>query len=229
MIQVNAWVYRFIENCRRKTNQCIRGPLQVHELQDAKYRLIAQTQKEHFNEEYKSLQRERELPKQSRLLSLNPSLDSDGLIRSDSRLKYEFLSYDSRYPIILPRGSWVTKLIVKQYHQRSSHSGTNQTLTALSEQYWVVAAREEIRDWERKCAVCRRRKAKPTHQIMAPLPNIRVQVPLRAFVHTAVDYAGPFVTIQGRGKQRTKRYLCLFTCMGCRAVHLEVAYSLDTD
>ena len=52
---------------------------------------------------------------------------------------------------------------------------------------------------------------------------------MRAFTKTAVDFAGPFVTVQGRGKRRQKRYLCLFTCMTTRAVHLELAYGLDTD
>ena len=64
---------------------------------------------------------------------------------------------------------------------------------------------------------------------MAPLPKIRLQVPLRAFARTAVDFAGPFITMQGRGRKRAKRYLCLFTCLDARAVHLEVAYGLDTD
>ena len=44
-----------------------------------------------------------------------------------------------------------------------------------------------------------------------------------------MDYASPFITIQGRGKRRQKRYLCLYTCLTTRAVHLEVAYSLDMD
>ena len=64
---------------------------------------------------------------------------------------------------------------------------------------------------------------------MAPLPAIRFKSPLRAFGRTAVDFAGPFVTIQGRGQRRQKRYLCLFTCLCSRAVHLEIAYGLDTD
>lgn len=42
-------------------------------------------------------------------------------------------------------------------------------------------------------------------------------------MHTAIDFGGPFITIQGRGKKRDNRYLCLFTCMATRAVHLEMA------
>ncbi|XP_033119940.1 uncharacterized protein LOC117119248 isoform X2 [Anneissia japonica] len=65
---------------------------------------------------------------------------------------------------------------------------------------------------------------------MSPLPEIKNKMDsLKAFTRVAVDYAGPFLTIQGRGKVRTKRYLCLFTCLATRAVHLEIAYGLDTD
>ena len=135
-----------------------------------------------------------------------------------------------RYPIILPRRNWVTKLIVKEYHERGNHAtGTNQTLAAFSTRYWLLAGREEIREWEKECLVCRRQKSKPCSQIMAPLPTSRLKPSLRAFVRSAVDFAGPFITVQGRGKRREKRYLCLFTCLATRAVHLEMAYGLDTD
>lgn len=64
---------------------------------------------------------------------------------------------------------------------------------------------------------------------MAPLSQLRTQQSMRAFSQTSVDFAGPFLTKQGRGNTRQKRYLCLFTCLSCRAVHLEMAFSMDTD
>ena len=62
-----------------------------------------------------------------------------------------------------------------------------------------------------------------------PLSLSRLKTSLRAFTRTSVDYGGPFTTIQGRRKRRQKRYLCLFTRLATRAVHLEIAFGLDTD
>ena len=64
---------------------------------------------------------------------------------------------------------------------------------------------------------------------MVPLLLWRPPSSLRAFTCTTVDFAGPFMTVQRRGKPRCKRYLCLFTCLASRAVPLELAYGLDTD
>ena len=116
------------------------------------------------------------------------------------------------------------------HHEHGKHSaGNNQTLSSLSTKYWIVAAREEILEWEKGCAACLRKKAQCVKQVMAPLPLCKLQSSLRAFTRTAVDFAGPFKTVQGRGKQRCKCYLRLFTCLASRAIHLELAYGLDTD
>ena len=228
--RVLAWVLRFINNCKQE-NKMSQVELSVEETSDAESYIIKEMQKKEFKEEYTSLAKKKELPTHSKLLSLCPRLDSEGILRSDGRLTYaEFLPYDVRYPIILPRKNWVTKLIVKHHHELGNHvTGTNQILASLSTRYWIIAAREAILEWEKECAMCQKRKAKIAQQIMAPLPLNRLTMSLRAFTRVAVDFGGPFITVQGRGKPRQKRCLCLFTCLASRTVHLEMAYGLDVD
>ena len=123
------------------------------------------------------------------------------------------------------------KTIVKYYHEKGNHnSGTDQTLLLLSTKFWIIAACEEIIEWERECTICKRRNAKHAEQIMASLTINCLSYLLELLLYrTAVGFGGPFFTIQSRGKSRCKHYLCLFTCLATRAVHLEMAYGLDTD
>ena len=64
---------------------------------------------------------------------------------------------------------------------------------------------------------------------MAPLPAIRTEGSMLPFSNCSVDFSGAYLTSQGRGKARRKRYLCLFVCNETRAVHLELANNLETD
>ena len=112
--RIQAWINRFFGNCQRKGTGRISRELTVDELQQAEIQLIKQTQRAEFPEEWKSLAQGRPLPASSKLFGLKPKLDDDGLVRSDGRLKNaRFLSYDVRYPVILPRKCWLTKLIIK--------------------------------------------------------------------------------------------------------------------
>ena len=61
------------------------------------------------------------------------------------------------------------------------------------------------------------------------LPKILLRFTFRPFDQTAVDYAGPFSTVQGRSVHHQKRWLCLFICLLTLAVHLEIVFGLDTD
>ena len=193
--------------------------------------MLCEAQEDAFSQEVAALRKGKHLPKNSHILALNRKIDEEGLMRSNSRIiNASILAFQTRCPIILPRRHKVTELIIKHHHEKMFHAGgTNHVLAKLSAEFWIVAAREQIRRWENKCAECKRRRGKQATQIMAPLPDVRLGVSLQAFDKVGCDYAGPFLTKQGRGKVRTKRYLCLFTCLVTRAVHLEMAYSLDTD
>ena len=61
---------------------------------------------------------------------------------------------------------------------------------------------------------------------MTDLPEDRLE-PVPLFTYSAVDYFGPFKVKEGGSEH--KRYGVLFTCLTCRAIHIETANSLSTD
>ena len=223
LCRITAWILRFIINCR-KPDKKWKSTIQPEEFEVAEKLWIKNSQRDSFVVQNESVSTNNQLS------SLCPKLDSSGIIRANTRIiNAEYLNYNTKYPMILPRGHRITELIVKYVHENGKHErGTNGTLADISSKYWLIAAREEIRSWERKCNECKKRKAKVATQIMAPLPYARVDNTMRAFNKCGLDFAGPFETKQGRGKTKHKRYLCLFTCLATRGVHLEMAYSLDT-
>ena len=112
----------------------------------------------------------------SKIGILYPKLDEFGVLRANSRIEgADFVNYNSKYPIILPRGHIVTQLIVRYYHEKGNHTrGINGLLADISANFWIIAAREEIKNWERKCNKCKIRKAKAAQQVMSPLPESRL-------------------------------------------------------
>ena len=75
-----------------------------------------------FAEEYKCLTLGKELSTSSKISPLNPWIDENDLIRSGSRLENtDYLLLEVKYPIILLRGNWITKLIVNYYHEKDHH------------------------------------------------------------------------------------------------------------
>ena len=222
LCRVMAWVLRFVKNLTSKSTAKIKGhTLLCAEIVSAEKFWIKVVQGQAFP------QAERD----PTLVQLNPRKDSDGLIRIDGRLRHAVeLPCDTKHPIMLPKAHDVTRLIVTDVHESLGQgSGVELCLTHLRSRYWIVRGRKTVRSIIETCPQCRRRFSKKmAKQMMAPLPRPRLES-LRAFDKVGVDYAGPFLTRQGRGKTRAKRYLCLFTCLATRAVHLKMAYSLDTD
>ena len=56
-------------------------------------------------------------------------------------------------------------------------------------------------------------------------PDVNKQYP---FVNTGMDMFGPFY-IEDKRESTQMHYVCLFTCLVTRAVHLEVCHDLSTD
>ena len=83
-----AWVHRFVNNWGTPPEGRSSGELSSQEISDTETGIIKEAQQEAFQEECKALVNFKSVPQNSKLLSLNPILAEDGLLRSDGRLRY---------------------------------------------------------------------------------------------------------------------------------------------
>ena len=141
LIHVHTRVRSVIRNMSKRTQKQTSKALTPEEIREAEEEVVRSCQREAFPNEYRALVSGKPIPSKSLLIKLNPVLDEEGCIRSNGRLQFaEFLPYDVRFLKVLPRGHWVTKLIVKYYHEQANHtSGTNFVLSPVSEKYWIIA------------------------------------------------------------------------------------------
>ena len=162
----------------------------------------------------------------SRLRRLDPFIDEEGTLRVGGRLKYSSLLYGVKHPVILPRKSHVTTLIIKHFHERVKHQGKGITMNEIrSNGFWIVGCSQAVSSHIFQCVTCRRLRSSISEQKMADLPEDRTEPPPP--VHCGVDCFGPFYTREGRKEH--KRYGLLFTCMASRAVHIEILEDMTTD
>ena len=222
------------QRCSGERVEAVNVPeLTVHEIKEAEYVWYARAQREAYQATYENCLKQRPLPPSNPLIRLQPELDvsSPRLLRMNGRLKTaHHLPEGVRRPIILPEKHPVTALRIAHEDALHNHTaGVQHILASLNTVLWIVHGPVAVKRHRHSCPACKRLWGKPSKQQMAPLPDFRTAKPQRAFIRVGVDYAGPFMTRQGRGKVRTKRYLCLFTCLQSRAVHLEMSWSLDTE
>ena len=169
--------------------------------------------------------RKKRIPKTSILTHLDPQL-SDGILTVGGRLRNAAISEIAKHQWILPKDHHVTKLIIRHVHQTCNHQGRNQMLSELRQRFWIVRAGTILKNIVKKCIICQRYRARAGVQKMADLPTTRVIAGEPPFTYIGIDYFGPFEIKQGRSAR--KRYGVIFTCMCSRAVHIEIAESMDT-
>ena len=189
--------------------------------------IICFAQKQKFKSEIASLKHgSNTVSKDSPLYKLDPILEED-ILRVGGRLHRSALPSETKHPVILTKDLHVSQLILRHIHQQLGHTGRNHMLHRLRQKYWIINANSAARKTITECMVCRRHRGKLGEQKMADLPDERVVPDMAPFTKVGVDYFGPIEV--KRGRSLLKRYGVIFTCLTSRAVHLEVAHSLDTD
>ncbi|XP_066590517.1 uncharacterized protein [Prorops nasuta] len=192
-----CYVLRFIDRARRK-NVFQHAHLSAPELRTATLRVVKIIQAAAFLNDILTLQGKKSVPSSSRLLSLAPFLDAQGILRVGGRLQHSFLSDNQKHPIILPT-NYLTELLIRHIHITTLHGGLQLTLTVLRQKYWVINARNAAKSIIHRCVTCVRQRAKLGTQFMGTLPTARVNRS-HPFEHTGIDYAGPFLVKLHQGR-----------------------------
>ncbi|XP_074624387.1 uncharacterized protein LOC141882335 [Acropora palmata] len=234
-----AWFLQYRENLRLASTRrklAVSSPnspcrrINMEEMKAAELQILKCVQLHYFSEELQSLTKAgvdvAHVKKTSGLRSLDQVL-VDGLLRVGGRLDLAPASFDSKHQIILPKSDHVSTLIIEHCDLISGHSGREYVLSLLRKKIWIVKASSAVRRVLSKCVSCRRRQRPVCKQKMADLPVDRLTPDQPPFTSVGVDYFGPFQV--KRGRSLVKRYGVIFTCLAVRAVHIEVAHSLDTD
>jgi len=215
-----------------------RRNIEIDDLRVAETTILKLVQQEAFREEINTLLKQSRaevshvtdviVKKTSSLHSLNPFLDMEGILRVGGRLsRSKTEEFNIVHPVILPKTSDVTWMIVRQCHEQVQHGGRGFTINEVRRKgFWVINCNSFVRHVIWKCVTCRVLRGKTSTQQMADLPRDRLEA-TAPFTVCGVDYFGPFVIKEGR--KELKRYGALFTCFHSRAVHIEASNTLDTD
>ena len=213
--------------------------LELSDLQKAEFSIVRFIQHQAFQDELNSLEnmsnptpsdethrhRSKQVNKRSHIYRLNPFV-KDGVLRVGGRLGNMQIENSTKHPILLPQKHHVTSPILRSIHHKLGHAVKNHVLAEARSVYWVIHGGAAVRSMISRCVICRKLRSPCTDQKMSNLPYTRVNTE-PPFTYTGVDYFGPFSIKEGR--KELKRYGAMFTCMSSRAIHIEVAKSLDTD
>lgn len=165
-------------------------------------------------------------PSKSIKTSLHLIPENDGLLRCQTRLARSTLPMEATSPIYLPPKSRGTRLYIIHVHQNLKHASPTTTLCALRLRVWIPKARMLVMQTIRlMCTECRTLQAFKLPDF-PPYPSTRMN-PNPPFFFTGVDYGGP-IQVQLTKTEVTKSWICLFTCLTSRAIHLELVFDLST-
>ncbi|XP_044174249.1 uncharacterized protein LOC122957870 [Acropora millepora] len=141
------------------------------------------------------------------------------------------LPFDTRFPMLLRRSHYLTKLVILKSHDQVMHNGVAETLVQLRSRHWIVKGRQTVKSIVNKCVLCKKFEGRPYGTPPASqLPRFRLSDEF-AFTSIGVDFAGLVYVkyIYHKSADMNKVYIVLYTCASSCAVHLDLVPRLTTE
>ncbi|XP_065356348.1 uncharacterized protein LOC135950740 [Calliphora vicina] len=133
MLRATAYVFRFIENCKMKNK--IKGELNLEELLKAEIFLFQQAQVEKYAAEISLIKSKILIPKSSELYTKSPFMDENGVLRIYGRIDNANVAEEQKRPVILPKSSYITTLIIHHFHSKYYHINHETVINEIRQKY----------------------------------------------------------------------------------------------
>ena len=151
---------------------------------------------------------------------LNLFQDEQGLVRVKSKFRTWGFGSRTNFPILLPRDSHLTKLIIWDAHLKILHTGCYAVLTELRKYYYIPKQFSVVKKVLKECVHCRRFNSRGVRLNQNAYREFRVNPPQVPFANIYMDYLGPF-TVKTNNVTEKVWLLCL-TCTWSRAINLKI-------
>lgn len=115
------------------------GNLTLEDMENAGRAILVFEQHQHFKQDIALLERGKPCMKDSSILKMDPMLDQ-GILRVGGRINSSAMPVSIKNPIILPKKSHISEIILKHIHIQIGHSGRNHILSKLGQKYWMPSA-----------------------------------------------------------------------------------------
>ena len=191
----------------------------------AENRMWELVQRDSYTNEIASLKRGDPVKSNSKIESLNPFL-SKNLIRAKGRLRHANLSFEEKHPVILTHSHPAVKLYLEFQRKHNHQQGVKHIRAEIQRKLWLTGLRNALRSVKHQCLHCKLKRSKTLMPMMSDLPIVRKEDNVTPFTNTGVDNFGP-ISIK-LFRRTVKRWICLFTSLSVRAVHMKIVQSLDT-
>ena len=148
--------------------------LSAVEVRQARTTLNSLVQQHHLAE-FQLIRKRKSTSRNSNLLSLSPFFDDESnVIRVGGRLANSPYDINKKFPVLIPRKSPINKLLIREVHERSFHSGPQMTRYTHRQTVWTPGSLALAKQAIQNCKPCIRQDTRLLQPEMRDLPLERV-------------------------------------------------------
>ena len=159
---------------------------------------------------------------------LNLYPDNDGILRVNNKGRGDINKFNDRFPILLPKTSPLTTLIIRDTHEDLEHIGCYTLLAELRKQYYIPHYFSAVKTVLKACVICKRNNNRTIKLNQSPYREMRLAPDEKPFSNCYLDYTGSYDVRKEDGSV-TKYYLLILSCMWSRAIEIKICTDASTD